>query len=180
MLSERHSVNGEILCKKVNQIWVQPFKHSIFQFMSPLRLQCSANNQLHLQIYCSAGPDVKKCSTIQSKKTCNCSDNITVKKKLGPVFLKSQFGYLGLLKLKIILDLVTICITHARQIKGGKLINWHNFNISTLPCRELVDLIDILDIKRYRSMKRVQKKQKVFTLAIAIQLEKPKGDDNSS
>ena len=36
--------------------------------------------------------------------------------------------------LVIILDLVTICIDHARQINSGKLLKWFNFNASTVLC----------------------------------------------
>ena len=42
-------------------------------------------------------------------------------------------GYPGLLKLYY-LDLVTICITHARQIKSDKLTKWFDSNISTVHC----------------------------------------------
>ena len=32
------------------------------------------------------------------------------------------------------LDLVTICIICARQIKSGNLTKWLNLNVSKLPC----------------------------------------------
>ena len=46
---------------------------------------------------------------------------------------KQTLGYPELLKLLIFLDLVTICITHARQIKSGKVI-MVILNVSTVPC----------------------------------------------
>ena len=53
---------------------------------------------------------------------------------LRPLTLKNLLRYPGLLKFIIILNLVTICITHARQIKSGKLIIWLNFSIFMDPC----------------------------------------------
>ena len=54
-------------------------------------------------------------------------------------------GYPGLLKLIIIsdLDLVTMYIAHARQIKTGKLIRRLNMNVSTVYGSD-----DFLDIKQ--------------------------------
>ena len=57
----------------------------------------------------------------------------------------------------IILDLVTTCITRARQIKSGKLIIWLNLaelgltcNVFKVPCRQLLNLVDTLDLKQYK------------------------------
>ena len=47
---------------------------------------------------------------------------------------KKILDYPRLIKLIIILDVVTICITHARHIKSGKLIKWLNLKVSAVPC----------------------------------------------
>ena len=47
------------------------------------------------------------------------------KKTVRLCILKYLLGYPGLLKLIIILNFVTICITHARQTKRCKLIKWY-------------------------------------------------------
>ena len=46
------------------------------------------------------------------------------------------------------LDLITIYMTHAIQIKNGKLIKWLNMNVSIVPCWQFMGLVDNLDIKQ--------------------------------
>ena len=50
--------------------------------------------------------------------------------------------------LTIILDLVIVCITDARQIKNGKLIKWLYLNVYTVSCWQFVDLVDIVDLRK--------------------------------
>ena len=70
-------------------------------------------------------------------------------------------GCLGLLKFIIILDEVSICIIHVRQIKSCNLTKWVNLNVSTVPWWKLVEQVDDFDIKQYRRTKSLQKKQKL-------------------
>ena len=73
----------------------------------------------------------------------------------------------------MILDLVIICITHARQIKSGKLIKWLNMIVFISPGGQLVDLVDILDFTQYRSNKMLAKEAElVFTFATAAPEER--------
>ena len=74
---------------------------------------------------------LKKWPPRQSLKS--AIDNIKGKMLILQIF-KNVMGWPELLKLKIILDLITISITHARQIKTGKLTRWLNMNFSIVPC----------------------------------------------
>ena len=68
-----------------------------------------------LQIQCNARLDVvKECSPIQCKNVQLLRQYFREKKMLKPHIFKDSSGYPGLLKLIIILDLIKICITHAR------------------------------------------------------------------
>ena len=68
-----------------------------------------------------------------------------------PHYKRILFSYAILLKLIFFLDLVTICITHERQIMSGKSIIWLACLHDSLSAQ--VYLVDILDLKQCRTWK---------------------------
>ena len=63
-------------------------------------------------------------------------------------------GYPELLKLVIILDQFTICVTDVRQIKSGKLIKWFKqecFQGSLLTIIESGRYLRIKSVKKYKT-----------------------------
>ena len=66
--------------KKNNKIWMQSFKQPSFQFISPPRRQFGADDPIQINVVFDL---MRSKSVLQNKvKMCNCSDNITEKKKL--------------------------------------------------------------------------------------------------
>ena len=68
-----------------------------------------------------------------------------------PHYKRILFSCAILFKLIFFLDLVTICITHERQIKSGKSIIWLACLHDSLSAQ--VYLVDILDLKQCRTWK---------------------------